>query len=413
MKKIRFKNIAHNRPVVFDLFCGCGGLSLGLEHSGMQILWANDIWDQASTTYKMTHPKANLINEDAHSLFIKIFQNDSGLPKRGDVDLIVGGPPCQGFSGYNRYRSPEDPRNSMVELFLNYIEHLRPRYVLMENVPGMLSIDSGKVAKLIVTTFKELGYVPQLKILQAGYYGLPQNRWRVFILAAMEGEKIPKFPEPTHEFTRTIIFGAKAFREAVIKAPNKDDLLWPLSSKVTVGDAISDLPPIKNGSKKKELSYRKSPQSSYQKSMRNGQEDLYNHICSNLGPIMFERVKSVPKRPGAGWLDMPDHLKPNNLAKHGDKRYDNRFGRLHWTGIFNTILTKPEPYWGRVIHPEQDRVLSVRECARAQGFPDSVRFNGKIGDKYKQIGNAVPPILAQAIGLKIMEAMGHKIDTGD
>ena len=122
---------------------------------------------------------------------------------------------------------------------------------------------------------------------------------------------------------------------------------------------------------------------------------------------MLPRICAVPKRPGAGWLDLPEHLKPRNLAKHQDKRYENRFGRLWWSGTFNTIVTRPYPYWGRFIHPEQDRVLSVRECARAQSLPDRMAFSGSLKSKYVQVGNAVPPLLAYAIGKQIMSAMGY------
>lgn len=121
---------------------------------------------------------------------------------------------------------------------------------------------------------------------------------------------------------------------------------------------------------------------------------------------MLARCSAVPRRPGAGWLDLPEHLKPKNLLRHGDDRYPNRFGRLHWSGTFNTILTQALPYWGRVIHPEQDRVISVRESARAQGFSDAVRFFGPQTHQYAQVGNAVPPPLARAIGIEIMRAAG-------
>ena len=119
---------------------------------------------------------------------------------------------------------------------------------------------------------------------------------------------------------------------------------------------------------------------------------------------MYSRCKAIPKKPGAGWLDLPYNLKPKNLLRHGDNRYPNRFGRLHWEGIFNTILTHPFPYWSRIFHPEQNRIISARECARAQGIDDNVLFFGKSTNIYKQIGNAVPPPLAKAIGNEIIKA---------
>ena len=122
---------------------------------------------------------------------------------------------------------------------------------------------------------------------------------------------------------------------------------------------------------------------------------------------MLDRVYAIPCKPKAGWLDLPEDLKPKNLLRHGDNRYPNRFGRLWWEGIFNTILSEANPYWGRVIHPLQHRVISVRESARAQGIPDCVNFNGKLSKQYRQAGNAVPPPLAELIGREIINAM-HK-----
>jgi DNA (cytosine-5)-methyltransferase 1 len=279
--------------------------------------------------------------------------------------------------------------------------------VLIENVPGMLSLDEGRMPALILAALKSIGYNARLGILQAGYYGLPQNRWRVFILAAVRGLAIPAFPNPQFLFPRTTIFGAKSFRPNVIRPREQGhDLFFQGLPTVTVGDAISDLPKIANGGGHDETCQSTQPATDYQRELRNGATFLYDHRCSRLGELMLSRCAAVPKRPGAGWLDLPDHLKPRNLLRHGDRRYDNRFGRLHWDGTFNTILTKPEPYWGAVFHPAQNRVISVRECARAQGFPDSVRFCGKLYSRYRQVGNAVPVPLARALGRELMRAAG-------
>jgi DNA (cytosine-5)-methyltransferase 1 len=277
----------------------------------------------------------------------------------------------------------------------------------MENVPGMLSLDKGRVPKLILSALEGLGYQAQLGILQAGYYGVPQNRWRVFIIAAAAGLRAPEFPSPVYTFPRTTIFGATAFRANVVKPVNTAaDLFWQPKPTLTVGDAISDLPPIDNGGGTEECSYATPPNGSYQQMLREHSRQVWNHRCTRLGETMLARCSAVPKRPGAGWLDLPDHLKPRNLLRHGDKRYDNRFGRLHWEGTFNTILTQALPYWGRVFHPEQDRVISIRESARAQGFQDTVRFFGPQTRQYEQVGNAVPPPLGRAIGIEVMRAAG-------
>jgi DNA (cytosine-5)-methyltransferase 1 len=391
----------------FDLFAGCGGLSIGLAQAGIQVRWANEIDAHAAETYRQSHSSCTVFEEDVNLLYERMVNFDSDLPRPGEVDLVAGGPPCQGFSGYNRHRRVGDPRNSLVESFLDVVEHLKPRYVLMENVPGILSLDKGRVPKLILAALEGLGYQAQLGILQAGYYGVPQNRWRVFIVAATTGLRTPEFPEPVHSFPRTTIFGATAFRANVVKPSSSGaDLFWQPKATVTVGDAIADLPAIDNGGGAERMGYQVSPTTVFQKNARKGSSAVCDHRCARLENLMFARCVAVPKRPGAGWLDLPEHLKPKNLLRHGDNRYENRFGRLHWNGTFNTILTRAQPYWSCIFHPEQDRVISVRESARAQGFPDVVKFAGPLSSRYRQVGNAVPPPFGAAIGIEILKAAG-------
>jgi DNA (cytosine-5)-methyltransferase 1 len=393
------------RPTAIDLFSGCGGLTLGLVAAGFDIWWANEAWEAAAATYRATSRGTTVYTEDASALFERMLNGGNEMPKPGEVDLVAGGPPCQGFSGYNRHRCAADPRNSLVETFLDFVDYLRPSYVLMENVPGLLSMEQGRVIERLINALSSCGYTSRLGVLQAGYYGLPQNRWRVFIVAGRDGRKLPELPEPTHSFPRTTIFGATKFRHCVIKPPSTADLFWRPLPQVTVADAISDLPAIENGNGIVEGLYHTNPESEYQSVLRGQVQKLTQHVCAYMGPVMLDRIRAVPRRPGAGWLDLPEHLKPRNLARHGDKRYDNRFGRLHWEGTFNTILTRPYPYWSRVIHPEQDRVISVRESARAQGFPDMTVFSGTLSEQYRQIGNAVPPPLAAAVGKEVLKAL--------
>ncbi|SFE88294.1 DNA cytosine methyltransferase [Succiniclasticum ruminis] len=378
----------------FDLFAGAGGLSLGMEKAGITVKWANEIDSNACETYRNSHPNTTLFMEDANILLTRLICGDENLPKPGDVDVIAGGPPCQGFSGYNRFRNPDDPRNSLMETFLAFVDYLKPRYVLLENVPGMLSLAGGATPRLLLTTLNELGYNTRLGILQAGYYGLPQNRWRVFIWGSYGDLSIPAFPLPKYNFPRTTIFGATQFRDSVIKPIKGDNGLLPF---ITVGDAISDLPRIENGSGIEEVIYESEPLSDYQKILRNEKGLTYNHVTNRLGTIQYERCLALSNKNGSGWNDLPEELKPRNLLKYGDSRYGNRFGKLSEDGVFNTILSRPYPYWSAVFHPNQDRVISVRESARAQSFPDSVRFYGKRSSQYRQIGNAVPVLLAYEI----------------
>lgn len=397
----------------FDLFAGCGGLSLGLEQAGIKVRWANELDKHAAETYRQAHPACAVYQEDINHLIQRMLDRDDGLPTPGEVDMVAGGPPCQGFSGYNRHRSGSDSRNSLVESFLDVVAHLKPRYVLMENVPGMLSLDKGRVPKLLLAALDSLGFSAHLGILQAGYYGLPQNRWRVFIFAAKAGLKTPHFPAPIHAFPRTTIFGATAYRANVVKPTSADDqLFWRPKPTVTVEDAISDLPQIDSGGGTDQLSYMSPPRGWFQTESRQATSTVFDHRCARLDELMLARCVAIPKRAGAGWLDLPDHLKPRNLVRHGDDRYPNRFGRLHWGGTFNTILTRAYPYWSCVFHPEQNRVISVRESARAQGFPDRVRFAGALSSRYRQVGNAVPPPLAKAIGIEFMRAAGSLTEGG-
>lgn len=395
-----------SKLAAMDLFAGCGGLSFGLQSAGIDVKWANERDSSAAATYSAWDPSVKIEVEDVAEYYIRMRDGDKKLPSMGEVDLLAGGPPCQGFSGYNRHRNPKDKRNSLVEVFLDFVVHLKPRFILMENVPGILSLDKGKVIKLLLASLESIGYQAQLGILQAGHYGLPQNRWRVFVFAAAKGQLLPSYPLPTHEFPRVTLFGASAFRQNVVKLNSEGaDLFCSPLPTVTVGEAISDLPEINNGGGSTEMEYDERALSEFQKRMRENSNILSDHRCKSLGELMLERCKAVPKRPGAGWLDLPQQLKPNNLLRHGDERYPNRFGRLHWAGTFNTILTKPEPYWSRLFHPEQDRVLSIRECARAQGIPDAVRFAGGMTSAYMQVGNAVPPPLAKAIAEEFIKVV--------
>lgn len=382
-----------------DLFAGCGGLSLGLMQAGIDVQYANEVDADACNTYRANHPSAKMLEADCNQLLNRIVAREGGLPVPGEIDLLVGGPPCQGFSGYNRHRRPTDPRNSLMDTFLDYVSVLAPRYVLIENVPGLLSLKQGVIANALLDNLKSLGYATRLGILQAGYYGLPQSRWRVFIWAALQPLVAPEFPDPTHRFPLKTAFGTKGFRNALVRPVADGDalLFGSPNAPVTVGDAISDLPPLPNGGGAAEASYAKDPLSQYQAEMRAGCDVLYNHRVARLTGIQIRRCEAVPRRPGAGWLDLPDELKPKNLLRHGDDRYPNRFGRLSFSGVFNTILSRPHPYWSCVFHPTQDRLISARESARAQGFPDRFRFSGRLSSTYRQIGNAVPPLMAFAI----------------
>ena len=400
--------IAHQLNA-FDLFAGAGGLSIGLENAGISVPWALEYDADAAATYRSHSPDSFMVAEDVAAALERLKDRDKGFPARGDVDLLCGGPPCQGFSGYNRYRDAKDKRNSLVSVFLDYVEWLLPSFVLIENVAGFVSLDGGSIFEATRNRLNAAGYKTRLGILQAGHYGLPQNRWRVFLWAAQGDLELPKFPKPTHSFPRTTVFGVKNYSDFVVRAgKGGGDLFDPLAPFVTVEDAIGDLSEIINGARDERVRYSSAPASIYQKALRTKSKIVTDHICSKLTGIQYERCQHIPKnKDKAGWLDLPDRLKPKNLLRHGDSRYENRFGRLQKNGIFNTIVHRAHPYWGRVIHPTQDRVISVRESARAQSFPDRVSFVGSMTSRYRQAGNAVPPVLAERLGAELMRVLNR------
>jgi DNA (cytosine-5)-methyltransferase 1 len=188
------------------------------------------------------------------------------------------------------------------------------------------------------------------------------------------------------------------WRSSVIDSKIIDLFTGHLKTSSSVRDAIGDLPNDVESSPDSPIKIENA------KTSKNS--IIYDHACFNLEEISLQRCKHIP--PGGGWLNLPNHLQPENLKKYSKRvgSFNSRWGRLEWTGTFPTIVTKPEPYWGRYIHPSADRVISIRECARAQGFPDTFRFSGPISSRYRQIGNAVPPPLAYLLGLAIIEAIG-------
>lgn len=391
---------------VFDIFAGCGGFSTGLGDAGLNIKWANEIWDVAATTFQKNHTETSMVNGDANSLLVNLGAKDANLPRRGDVDVIVGGPPCQGFCGINRYRSIDDPRNSLVETFFGMVEILRPRFLVMENVAGILTLDNGRAIYQLLAALETIGYDTDVHILQAGGYGVAQSRWRVFVFASQHGENRISVPKPLHLFKRNRPLDVGTFKSKIIHPPtNDDDLFSSFLQPITVKVAIDDLPQLENGGTYTG-NYTQEANWPWQKLIRSGSLEITDHDTVRLGDAYTKRLEHLPFKRGACWLDLPKDLQPRNLAKLKTPSYNYRFGRLDFDGYFNTITSKPEPYWGRFFHPEQQRVISVRECARAQGFPDKFSFDGTLAARYLQVGNAVPPPLGRAIGWELRRAAG-------
>jgi len=391
-----------NKITYVDLFAGCGGLSLGFKNSGFICKYANEFGANAAESYKLNFPESNLDQRDCKEVYKELVDDGSSLFRKTlNCDILAGGPPCQGFSEINRHRSPLDARNSLVDLFLLFALRIQPKIILMENVTGLLTLESGKALKSVLNELSSNNYIPKLGIIQAGNFGLPQNRWRVFILAKHIDIKADlNFPEPTHEFHSTSFVGLPLWREFVIRSIHEKDPLFrngSLFPETTVNDAIGDLPGETVSSLDLATAYAGIPSVSFQKALRGKSNLVWDHISPNVEDVTAKRISYIPE--GGNWTDLPAELKPKNLASYTKEAgaFRGRYGRLDRKKCFPTIVTKPEPYWGRYIHPTVNRLVSIRECARAQGFPDSFRFSGAIASRYRQIGNAVPPPLSRAL----------------
>uniref|UniRef100_F7GG75 DNA (cytosine-5)-methyltransferase n=1 Tax=Monodelphis domestica TaxID=13616 RepID=F7GG75_MONDO len=449
-----------------DVFSGCGGLSEGFHQAGIsETLWAIEMWEPAAQAFRLNNPGTTVFTEDCNVLLKLVMSGEKTnslgqkLPQKGDVEMLCGGPPCQGFSGMNRFnsRTYSKFKNSLVVSFLSYCDYYRPRFFLLENVRNFVSFKRSMVLKLTLRCLVRMGYQCTFGVLQAGQYGVAQTRRRAIILAAAPGEKLPMFPEPLHVFAPracqlSVVVDDKKFVSNITRMNSA-----PFRT-ITVRDTMSDLPEIRNGASALEISYNGEPQSWFQRQIRGSQYQpiLRDHICKDMSALVAGRMRHIPLAPGSDWRDLPNievrlsdgtttrklrythHEKKNGRSNTGalrgvcscaegkpcdpaDRQFNtlipwclphtgNRhnhwaglYGRLEWDGFFSTTVTNPEPMGkqGRVLHPEQHRVVSVRECARSQGFPDTYRLFGNILDKHRQVGNAVPPPLAKAIGLEI------------
>lgn len=337
---------------VLDLFCGCGGLSLGFEHAGYDVLLGIDVWEDALTTYGYNHKNGNTLCADLASLDPQLIERTIG---NKSIDVIIGGPPCQGFSIAGK-RIVDDERNSLYKSFVKMVEYFKPKAFLLENVPNILSIGGGIVRDSIVNDFSDLGYNVNYKVLLASDYGVPQNRRRAIFVGLLENKEF-QFPRPN------------------IEKP------------ITCKEAISDLPEesiLEGGC------YPVPPMSDYQKKMRAGCDKVYNHEITIHNEKTKEIISMVPD--GGNYKDLPIDLQ-------NTRKVHIAWTRLNSTRPSVTIDTGHFHHF----HYEYNRVPTARESARIQSFPDSFVFLGNKTSKLKQIGNAVPPLMAQAIAEEILK----------
>ncbi|XP_059667350.1 DNA (cytosine-5)-methyltransferase CMT3-like [Cornus florida] len=352
------------------------------------------------------------------------------LPLPGNVDVVCGGPPCQGISGFNRFRNKENPledlKNKQLVVFMDIVNFLRPRYVLMENVVDIVKFAGGFLGRYALGRLVGMNYQSRVGLMAAGAFGLPQFRMRVFIWGAGPTEKLPQYPLPTHnlvvrgnipvEFESCTV----AYEEGCKVELEKELLLW---------DAISDLPPVENDEARDEMSYGGEPETEFQRFIRLSKdgEELQKHALFDHRPLQlneddYQRVCQIPMKKGANFRDLRgvrvgDHNKVE-LDPNFERVYlpsgkplvpdyaltfvrgisTKPFGRLWWDETVPTVVTRAEPHNQTILHPSQSRVLTIRENARLQGFPDYYKLLGPIKERYIQVGNAVAVPVARALG---------------
>lgn len=367
-----------NSPTAIDLFCGAGGLSEGFRQAGFRVLAGNDADKFAGMTYTATHHGAVFLPGPIQTLSAADFLRASKL-QRGELDCLIGGPPCQAFSVYNHQRGLHDDRSSLFREYLRIVDGLMPKWVVMENVTGITSAGGGLAMREIFNGLSNSGYNVETRILLAEQHGVAQERRRIFFIGNRLG--IPLFwPESTHGP------GLKPF--------------------VTVWEAIGDLPKLSNGEEPVGTqSYRYDPISDFQRYVRGQNSIIENHAPPRLAKINLERMKYIPE--GGSWRDLPNRLLPAGMKLARRCDHTKRYGRLRKDGLASTILTKCDLHWGAYIHPEQDRVLTVREAARLQSFPDQFVFYGPKTEQYVQVGNAVPPLLGKQIAEAVLSAQSY------
>jgi len=347
----------HHKMRVLDLFSGGGGLSFGLAKAGFDIVAGVDNWADSLETFERNHPGAKSILLDLSNFSPDEIEKLTGP----DIDVVVGGPPCQGFSISGK-RDPNDPRNKLYRGFVETVAHFKPKAFILENVPNLVSMEQGAIKDQIIEDFTELGYEVKYKILLASDYGVPQNRRRVIFIGTLGGNG--------YEFPKAVF------------ADNKR----------TSSDAMSDLPEesVLDGSEN-----NMPPRSDYQRLMRANTHRIFNHEATVHNEKTISTIALVPD--GGNYKDLPEHLRSTRRVNIAWTRYSSKKPSF-------TIDTGHRHHF----HYKYNRVPTVRESARLQSFPDDFIFYGSKTSQYKQVGNAVPPLMAEAVGVQLLKVLEQK-----
>jgi len=375
---------------VIDLFAGCGGLSLGFEMAGFEIPLAIEKDEWASETYKKNHPNTRVLTGDITEITnLDDLIDKSNLP----IDGIIGGPPCQGFS-LSGNRDKNDPRNSLFMEFVRFVKFYKPKFFVMENVTGILSMktkENKNVKDLILEEYDNAGYNVKICKLNAAEFGVPQSRIRIVFIG----------------FRKDINF--------------KEDKIGPTpflfeEKQITIEQAIMDLPKINSGEGSDSISYTSKATNEYQKWARNGSSTVYNHVAMRHTKRLIERFENIDFGQSVADVD-----ECHQQRKRGDASKIS--GKVFSQNNMRPFPNKPSPtipasFQSNFIHPFLNRNFTAREGARLQSFPDTYIFCGKRTtmsweknlSQYQQIGNAVPPLLGKAIAENIANYIKEETD---
>lgn len=383
---------------VMDLFCGTGGFSKGFENTGaFEVVYGIDVLPLSVETFRLNHPTAVGVVQDIREVRLSDVKQMTGL-RRGKVDVIVGGPPCQGFSSIRPFRSTEedDPRNSLFEEFAAHINFFRPPAFVFENVVGLATYKNGRTIEMIQECFAGLGYDTDWRILNAAHYGVPQKRERLVLIGVEKGIPL-RFPMPSHAGEwRTI--GVRDRSRKLAPEPlnlfSTEDAA-KLPPAISVMEAIGDLPPVPAGGWVKE--YDSPPLNDYQAARRARATTLEWHVAT----AHTDRMLEIIRHSGSNISSIPKHLITSGFS--------SCYSRLEANEPAVTITVNfVHPASNKCIHPIQDRALTLREGARLQSYDDDFKFAGQRMKIAKQIGNAVPPVLGQAIATAVIDMLGAR-----
>lgn len=352
------------------MFCGCGGLSLGFEQAGFIPVAGIDFKDAAIKTYQRHFKDSKAICADISLMDEQFIKTELGA--MSEIDVIIGGPPCQGFSNANKnYVEQDDPRNKLFFEFMKFVDLAKPKVVVIENVPQIITKNGGYAKNRIMEIFQERGYCVTNAILDASEYGVPQKRMRNFFIVTKDNE----FDFETIE--------------------KKD-------GKITVKEAIGELYQFENEDSKLSV-LKEAPQTEYQKYLRSHDDIVYNHDIHYPALIQQERISHVPQ--GGNWRDVPEELWVTSRTQHTSRsnRHSSAYKRLQEDNVSVTIDAGNQH--SNYYHPLYNRIPTVREAARLQSFPDDFVFEGTMTAQYLQVGNAVPPLLAKSIAEAIRKRL--------